>query len=330
MIPPREQIIHQICVTSLCWPKTPDGQLTGCSNCTRLLAHEKKRYFMSPDQFRECAEVAKDFVYDSPPCPQGRRMKVIGIFGGEPLMSPHFKDYVDILCELIPEPEHRGLWTSVNWPTYVGPKYGEAKPLVEKLLNGTNGSRSGFLNWNMHTEANHCEHHGNLIAIQDMIPDEKERWELINKCWLNRDWSACYALDHLGRTRFYFCELASSFDRVLGLNTGLPVVKRVWDHDLKMIPNEQGVLRPQGCYAEQIRATCGKCGQALPMQCGRKDLDYKDDISKTNLTLLQIMESPMVERGDYELVEGYNKPTSPHHPGSYIKSGTILSSRVPR
>ncbi len=329
MIPPRNQIIHQICVTSMCWPKASDGALSGCSNCTRLLAHEKKRYFMTPEQFRLCVTVAQDFVYGSPPCPQGRRMKVLGIFGGEPLMSPHFADYVDILCELVPEPEHRGLWTSVPWETYVGPRYGEARPLVERLLNDDTGRR-GFLNWNMHDVGNECQHHGNLIAIKDMIPDRKEMWGLINKCWLNRDWSACYALNAKGEPKFYFCELASSFDRVMDLGTGLEVKPGVWDYDLSLEPDKDGILQPTGKYATQILSTCPKCGQALPQECGRKDREWKDDISKSNLQLLQIAGSPMVERGDYELIEGYTPPVVAHHPGTYIKKGTTRSSIVPR
>lgn len=331
MIPPREQIIHQLCVTSLCWPKTPDGTLTGCSNCTRLLAHEKKRYFMTPEQFSKCVMVARDFIYESKPCPQGRKMKVLGIFGGEPLMSPYFPDYVTILCDLVPEPEHRGLWTSLDWKNYVHPRYGNAEWLVNKLLNGDGKlERKGFLNWNMHTEQNHCEHHGNLIAIEEMIPDKKEMWSLINKCWLNRDWSACYALDKEGEPKFYFCELASSFDRVMGLGTGLDVTPYIWNGDLYLEPDANGILQPKGPYANQVLSTCTKCGQALPLQHGRRDLDNIDDISPGNLKLLQIAGSPMVERGDYEVVSGYEKPSSAHHPGTYIKSGTILSSRVPR
>lgn len=316
MIPPRQQWCHQIVTTSLCWPKASDGSLSACSNCTRLLGHEKRRFIMTPDQFRDCLLVARDFLYRSPPDAQGRS-KVLGIFGGEPLMSPYFAEYVNIFCTLVPESKHRGLWTSVDWKTYKG-KYGDAKPLVERLLGN-----DGYLNWNMHTEEQHCEHHPVLLAIGDVIKNEKQKWNLINECWLNRDWSAAYSLDANGEIRFYFCEIASSFDRVMNLNSGLPVIHDVWNHDLWFVPNARGVLVPQGVYANQIFSTCTRCGQALPLRGGRRDLDNTDDISPTNLVSLQDIGSPMVERGDFfeARPEDYVAMQHTHYPGNYIKSG---------
>jgi hypothetical protein len=316
VIPPRLQWCHQIVVTSLCWPKATDGSLSACSNCTRLLGHEKKRYIMTPEQFKDCVFVARDFIYDSPACPQGRTNKVLGIFGGEPLLSPFLPEYVDILIELVPEPQHRGLWTSVDWTVYNHARYGDAKPWVDRLLAG-----QGYLNWNMHTEDQKCEHHPVLLSIGDVIKDEKEKWRLISQCWLNRDWSAAYALDANGEPKFYFCEIASSFDRVMRLGIGLPVEKNVWNHDLWFVENNDGVQVPAGAYAHQIFSACGRCGQPLPLRAGRRDLDNIDDISPTNLASLRDVGSPMVERGDY--VEAnpsdYVKPRFAHNPGSYIK-----------
>jgi hypothetical protein len=330
MIPPRLQWCHQIVVTSVCWPKTPSGDLTACSNCTRLLGHEKKRFIMTPDQFRDVVTVAKDFIYESPPCPQGRKNKVLGIFGGEPLLSPYFGEYVSILCEMVPEPEHRGLWTSVDWPNFVGPRYGPAKPFVEHLLNDAKGVRKGYLNWNMHTVEQHCEHHPVLLAIGDVIKDEKRKWQLISECWLNRDWSAAYALDSRSQVKFYFCEVASSFDRVMNLDSGLPVTKGVWNHDLWFVPNGDGILVPAGAYAGQIFMTCNRCGQALPMKAGRRDLDFVDDISPMNLTSLRDVNSPMMSRGDFFEAnpDDYQEPKHRHYPGSYIKEGYHKGNKV--
>lgn len=247
-------------------------------------------------------------------------------------MSPYFGEYVDILCELIPEPEHRGLWTSVDWRGYKG-RYGEAAPLVEKVLGLNTGiPKTGFLNWNMHEEANRCEHHPILDAIQDTITDKKHMWELINQCWLNRDWSAAYALNYNSEPRFYFCEIASSFDRVFNLGTGLPVEPGVWNWDLELRPNSSGILEPHGMYSEQIKRTCTRCGQAMPLKKGRRDNELKDDVSKTNWRPLQIANSPMMERHDCLLAEhneydeSSERPT--YLPGQYIKEGVIRSSRV--
>ena len=301
MIAPEYQWAHQIAVTSVCWPRTPDGHKTQCSNCTRLLGHERRNYVMSPDQFEVCAKAAAKFPYDSPPDLQGRR-KVIGIFGGEPLMSPHFPEYVDILVDAIPDAAHRGLWTSVDWRAFQGPKYGAARLHVERLLGHDDPSvrrrQRGYLNWNEHHETAQVTHQPLLVSITDVVKDERRRWELIANCWVNREWSAAYALDHHGEPKFYFCEVASSFARILLLDIGLAVEPGCWKGSLELVPDDAGVLRPAGRFADQVRAICGRCGAALPMT-GRRDSEQVDDISPANLEALRAVGSPMIERGDY-------------------------------
>jgi hypothetical protein len=254
---------------------------------------------MTPDQFETCIRVARDFAYESPPDAQGRLpAKVVGIFGGEPLMSPHFPAYVELACQFIPDAERRGLWTSFDWTRYQHTQWGKAAPLVHKLLGNP---EQGYLNWNMHEPEQRCEHHPVLVAISDVVRDERRRMELINECWLNRDWSAAYALDHNNEPKFYFCEVASSFDRVMRLGIGLAVEKGVWDHDLWFSPDDQGILRPRGMYASQILAACTRCGQPLPQKRGRRDREWKDDVSPSNVRALAAVHSPMVARGDYVL-----------------------------
>ena len=105
----------------------------------------------------------------------GRQNKVIGIFGGEPLMTKEFPEYVNIMCALIPESCHRGLWTSLDWTVHayaddvrrlLGFAPGQVKPKPNRVR-----SREGFLNWNMHEETNHCEHHPTLVAVKDVHKD---------------------------------------------------------------------------------------------------------------------------------------------------------------
>ena len=101
MLPPQEQWCHQISVTSACWPKP------ACSNCTRLLGHETKRYYMSVEQFEEVLKVAVSFIKHSHVDVgmkvnrnnerEPHRKKVLGIFGGEPLMHPQFPELVDLM-----------------------------------------------------------------------------------------------------------------------------------------------------------------------------------------------------------------------------------------
>lgn len=339
MLAPEFHWCHQISVTSMCSPKTPDGKLTGCSNCTRLLQHEQKRYFMSPEQFEQCAEVAKDFTTSSKPCPQGRR-KVIGVFGGDPLLSPWFPDYVDIICSKIPDSWNRGLWCSLDFHVYKHPKYGAALPHVMKLLGHPNGAvydsertsqrSGGYLNFNRHDDFDPnrhqslCQHQPVLVAIKDVVKDEKRKWELISKCWIPEQWSAAYGLDHNGEPKFWWCEIASGHDRVFNLGVGLPVEKDCWRGDLWFENDENGVPQPKGKFAHQILATCTGCGAALPLP-GRRDLEYRDDISPSNVAALQAAGSPMVARGDYvefglQQIEQYSEAGVPGwNPQRYLK-----------
>lgn len=311
MIPPQNQWCHQICVTSACWPKP------ACSNCTRLLGHEKSRYFMTPDQFEAVLKVAVPFLHHggkdlglklnrnnmkAPP-----RKKVLGIFGGEPLMHPQFPELVDLMCQYIPEQFHRGLWTSFDWVNGEHKKWGKYRDQVVRLLgNKPTGDvhdfENGYINWNMHEEQQPCEHSPVLVAVRDVVKEEKERWQHISKCWLQTEWSAAYSLDYNREVKFYFCEVAGAFDRVLNLGTGLPLEDGVWSHHLWFEPDDKGVLQPHGPYAKQILSTCLRCGASLELP-GRRDREFVDDISPSNLVALTAAGSPMVEANQFVRVE---------------------------
>jgi len=333
MIPPQRQWCHQICVTSACWPKP------ACSNCTRLLGHETTRYFMSPDQFESVLKVATPFIHYSGEDigmiknrnnPRAHiRKKVLGIFGGEPLMHPNFPDLVDLMVQYVPQ-HNRGLWTSFDWLNGESKRWGKYKDQVERLLgkNPTGdvvSKETGYLNWNMHEEDQPCNHSPVLAAANDMIPDETKRWDTIAKCWVQTEWSAAYALDFNNEVKFYFCEVASSFDRVFNLGTGLPLEDGVWSHHLWFERDEKGILRPHGPYAKQILSTCGRCGSSLKLP-GRRDREFIDDISVSNLVPLTILGSPMVRKGqvneikpaDYAQVEDI---TQSETPWEYQKDG---------
>ena len=268
---------------------------------------------MSLDQFEQVLKVAVPFIkYSNQDIgmianrnnPRAHiRKKVLGIFGGEPLLHPQFPELVDLMIQYVPEP-NRGLWTSLDWVNGESKRWGKFKPHVVRLLGeqptgDTVSTKTGYLNWNMHEESQKCEHSPVLSAAQDLIPDEKERWDVISKCWVQTEWSAAYALDYNEEVKFYFCEVASAFDRVFNLGTGLPVEDGVWSHHLWFERDVQGVLRPHGPYAKQIMNTCNRCGSAMKLP-GRRDLDNTDDISKSNLVPLTVLGSPMVKKGQFK------------------------------
>lgn len=300
MIRPSQQWALQIDVTNACH--------LHCSNCTRLLDHARTRFFMSVECFERAVRAVKGFLYESEPCPKGSanegRRKVIGIIGGEPLLHPQFPELVDVMIREIPEPYHRGLWTAKDWKTGSHPKWGPYRDQVLRLLGpnpkyDTSGPShkhtSGYINWNMHLEEMRVQHQPILVASQDVVPDERDRWSLIRDCWVQREWSGSCT-----PKGFFFCEVAAHFDMVFDGPGGLPLEPGVWKGDLAFVEDDAGVPRPRGKFAEQIERWCSRCGACLPLP-GRRDRENRDDVSVSNLIPLQALKSPRVRRG--EIVE---------------------------
>jgi hypothetical protein len=289
---------------------------------------------MSPEQFESVLKVAVPFLKHSHADVgmkvnrnddrEPHRKKVLGIFGGEPLMHPEFPTLVDIMCKYVPQP-HRGLWTCYDWVNGESKLWGAYKPQVERLL-GKNPTGSvldmstGYLNWNMHEEDQPCSHSPVLVAADDVVKDKKERWDKISKCWIQTEWSAAYALDYNEEVKFYFCEVASAFDRVFNLGTGLPVEDGVWSHHLWFAPDKEGILQPHGPYAKQILSTCGRCGGSLRLE-GRRDRENVDDVSPSNLIPLTVAGSPMIRKGQYNKVESAKDSKQDSEPWEYQKDG---------
>lgn len=301
MINPSQAWCAQIALTELCWPKAENGQMSACSNCTRGIGHIRKRYIMPLADVERAFAALADFPLDSDPCPQGRR-KVVGCFGAEAVFHPQFPQIVEIACAAIPEAHHRGLWCSQDFETYSHPKYGPVREHVYRLLGWSlqSGRRphSGYLNWNQHKPEQVCEHQPILVSIGDAVPSPRRRWELIEDCWVQREWSPIIGPDHTGELKWYFCEAAQTHDRLFNLGVGLPVEPGCWRGEIVFTDSDSGIRQPTGRYAEQILACCSRCGAALPLP-GRRDLQFVDDISAENLTALRAAGSPMVGRGDF-------------------------------
>lgn len=338
---PRTAGIAQIATTSLCWPSVEhEGKThpTSCSNCTRLLQHEKQRYIMTPEQFETAVLAIKGFAQQRDCGRDGRRNRVVGIFGGEPLLSPHFPTYVDILCEHLPA-KNRGLWTSLDWRAYENKKYGRALPHVLKLFGRFPKPHEpwqtgeSFLNWNMHEVDQRCEHQPLATSADMMVKDKKRRWELIEDCWVQREWSPAIALDANNEVKFYFCEVASAWDRVLNLGTGLPATPDCWKGDLWFEKDAEGVPVPKGPYASQILSTCGRCGAALPWgQHGRLDREWRDDVTPDNRIALELVGSPMIKRGHYvewdeSKIAQWKEDPDGWSPEKYIKQKSPTSTK---
>src|SRR5579872_1945379 len=70
-----------------------------CSNCTRLLAQQRRKWDMTPENFRLALQSLKG--YDG----------IIAMIGGNPCLHPRFPELCRIFAEETPQAQ-RGLWSN--------------------------------------------------------------------------------------------------------------------------------------------------------------------------------------------------------------------------
>jgi hypothetical protein len=192
----------------------------------------------------------------------------IGVFGGQPTLHPKFPEICEVMRRHVPF-KHRGLWT--NALNGHGKVCRETFNPARSNLN-THTRRENFdeieRDWpeaiaarREHTEAGattDSRHSSPWVAIQDVIPDEAERWELIGRCTVNQNWSAIIGTVPGRGLRAYLCELqyaqaamhAEAPDAADWPDEGMPVVPGWWQLPLAM-------------FERQVRLHCQACGLAM-------------------------------------------------------------------
>lgn len=155
----------------------------GCANCTRLVGHHAKPYFMDFETFK----AAVDSMADYP--------KMTGMMGGEPLLHPDFERMCDYMHEKIP-PERCGLWSCL-------PK---GKEHYREAIVRTFGHV--FLNDQTRDDIMHAPI---LVPSCDIGMDAALAWYLIDKCWVQNTWSA--SINPYGA---FFCEVAAALAMATG------------------------------------------------------------------------------------------------------------------
>ena len=236
-----------------------------CSNCTRLLKNQDSLWEMTPENFRLALRSLKDFK------------GIIAMIGGNPCVHTQFEKLCEVFREEIPNQHQRGLWTN---------NYFKHREVIEKTFGG--------LNLNPHNEERANEklkdlhnvmvnqrgfnggyyvgnsHHAPLLtAVKDLYP-EKEMWEKIAGCDVNREWSASIVQNN-GNLRAYFCEVAASFDLARGTDNGHPVVEGWWKKPIRE-------------FEGQIKHFCTGCGVPARLR-GSMDNEQLDTYTKSNADL---------------------------------------------
>lgn len=236
---PQDMGVIQIEITNFCPRK--------CSNCTRFVGLVKKPFFMDFDTFKKSVDSLKDFNKKVPLGING--IQKVGIMGGEPTCHPKFEEFMEYYCSQIPKP-HRALWTSL------GSNYEKHYELIKDTFN------TEIINDHI---GNDSIHQPLLVALQDVVPDKNERKKLIEKCWVNRLWSA--SITPKGA---FFCEIAAALDMVFDGPGGWAIEKNWW----KRLASDKD-------FIEQMERWCNRCGAAIPLH-RRQSSDEIDDVSETN------------------------------------------------
>jgi hypothetical protein len=261
--PPRDKEVIEIIATTYC-------DLLKCSNCHQMVAHQKERYHMTPENFRMAIRSLADW------------WGVIGMFGGNPCVHPQFDELCRIFREEIPDRRRRGILSNnIN---------GHGKVIKETF---------GWFNLNPHADAeaakemmdaglpvikeavtNKAWHSPVMVAIKDMIQDEGEMWRAIEKCDVNIRWSGAIRERH-GVIKAYFCEVAAAFEGVYDEDSGIPVTPGWWKLNMDV-------------FEHQVRRWCPNCGVALRMK-GHQDLDFVEDISHAHAKGVREMKGRRVQ-----------------------------------
>jgi hypothetical protein len=219
--------VIQILVTSSCDKS--------CFACTQGSNLARPRWEMTPDQFKAAVESLRGYP------------GIVGVFGGNPALSPHFLDYCEILKRSWVPPERRGIWCNNPITIFKAQVMAETfNPAVSNLNVHLDqvAFRKFKEGWpqchpvGLTTDSRHSPVH---LAMRDVLKklcgmcggkktirmsdddfdglpcggcggtglvyDEWKAWELISGCDINQHWSAMIGVFR-GQLRGWFCEIA--------------------------------------------------------------------------------------------------------------------------
>jgi hypothetical protein len=192
-----------------------------CFACTQGSNLGGKTEFMPPEMFEQAVRslgFSEEKCYDikNPAfgLTEGAYFGVVGVFGGNPALSPHFGEYCRILHKLVPF-EQRGLWCN-NPVTREKAEQMRAtfNPHVSNLNVHLDSAAYAMFRtyWpnahvvGLYDDSRHAPVH---LAMKDVVADEEKRWDFISNCDINQHWSAMIGVFR-GELRAWFCEVAGA------------------------------------------------------------------------------------------------------------------------
>jgi len=246
MKPIKDIKLIQIEVTNAC--------INQCANCTRFVGHHKTPFFMNLATISKAIDSLEGFPGN------------IGLMGGEPTLHPKFKEICELFQMKIPDKRRREFWTS-------GYKWEEYKDIIHETFD------EDLISFNDHSSAD-GKHQPMLVAIDEILDDKEEMWNIIDKCWVQDRW--CASITPKGA---FFCEVAAAMDHMFDGPGGWKVEKDWW----KRTPEDM---------MDQVSRYCDKCGATVPIGETSDNATF-DIISPKNVQRLKELKSPKVMKGDF-------------------------------
>lgn len=270
--------VLQIWVTRAC-----DKACFGCTQGSNLAG---KPGMMSVEQYAEALASLEGYF------------GVVGMFGGNPAIHPQF----DELCQTlrgswVPIPQ-RGIWCNhpkgkawimrstfyaqhsnlnVHLDREAFDQFVNDWPECRDEVKGLNPDWPEARNRASHIVGD-ARHSPVYVAMQDVIPEEEERWKLIENCDINKYWSAMICVVN-GKLRGFFCEIAGAMAMLHQNDPSWP------DLGVEIKPGwwKEGME----AYADQVKFYCHRCG--IPMR-GYGSLAIggeREQVSKTHADIYQ-------------------------------------------
>jgi hypothetical protein len=209
---------------------------------------------------------------------------VIGVFGGNPAMHPKFDQLCAVLRQYVPF-NQRGVWS--NHPLGWGK---EMRATFDPSISNLNVhlDQAAYDEFKRDWPESHVigltgdsRHSPPYVALQDVVPDEGKRWELISGCDINQHWSAMVCVFR-GELRAFFCEIA-------GAMSMLHQNEKDWP-DLGHPVKAEWWRQPMQDFAAQVRHHCHRCG--IPLRghgelAQAKDSEAKEQTSREHQTVVR-------------------------------------------